>query len=80
VSASEQRGRWGNRGPVNFANQIAPVVGLAGHPPVAFPSRNVWTDPTSRLYHAQRHSQLHYKSIVNGDYDASGHIVFGKII
>jgi hypothetical protein len=68
---------WGTEVPANFANQIAPVACLVSDPLVAFPSRNVREDLTSRLDHAHGHGQLHHESIVNGYSDMSGPTVFG---
>jgi hypothetical protein len=66
------------RGPVNFANKIELMVSLAGDPPVIFPSRNVPKHLASRLDHVHGHARLHDESMVNGQYDTSGLIVFGK--
>jgi hypothetical protein len=71
---------WGIEAPVTFANQMAPVLGRAGRPPVTFPSRDGLRDLASRLDRSHGYGRLHHESMVHGYCDTGGPIVCGKTV
>jgi hypothetical protein len=63
---------WGIEAPAIFANQVTPVVGLAGDPPVTLPSRTVRKDLASRPDYAHEHGWIRHEPIVNRHHNMSG--------